>query len=100
MGWGCREHEQGLRKMKMDKLITTNFSVSTLPEEWPSLPISLAAGVPAQEAQRVLSPDSRGSIPRGQGPCITCTVEIALGEGNGTPLQYSCLENPMDGGAW
>ena len=25
---------------------------------------------------------------------------IFLGEGNGTPLQYSCLENPMDGGAW
>ena len=23
-----------------------------------------------------------------------------LREGNGTPLQYSCLENPMDGGAW
>ena len=23
-----------------------------------------------------------------------------LGEGNGTPLQYSCLENPMDRGAW
>ena len=23
-----------------------------------------------------------------------------LGEGNGTPLQYYCLENPMDGGAW
>ena len=22
------------------------------------------------------------------------------GEGNGTALQYSCLENPMDGGAW
>ena len=22
------------------------------------------------------------------------------GEGNGNPLQYSCLENPMDGGAW
>ena len=22
------------------------------------------------------------------------------GEGNGTPLRYSCLENPMDGGAW
>ena len=22
------------------------------------------------------------------------------GEQNGTPLQYSCLENPMDGGAW
>ena len=23
-----------------------------------------------------------------------------LGEGSGHPLQYSCLENPMDGGAW
>ena len=22
------------------------------------------------------------------------------GEGDGTPLQYSCLENPMDGEAW
>ena len=25
---------------------------------------------------------------------------ISVGEGNGTPLQYSYLENPMDGGAW
>ena len=24
----------------------------------------------------------------------------AFGEGTGTPLQYSCLEHPMDGGAW
>ena len=27
-------------------------------------------------------------------------VYIVNGEGNGTPLQCSCLENPMDGGAW
>ena len=27
-------------------------------------------------------------------------MQSKLGEGNGTPLQYSCLENPMDGGAW
>ena len=26
--------------------------------------------------------------------------ERSSGEGNGNPLQYSCLENPMDGGAW
>ena len=26
--------------------------------------------------------------------------EAIFGEGSGTPLQYSCLENPMDGGAW
>ena len=45
-----------------------------------------------------------------------CEIQVILGEGehhtymftwlydiregNGTPLQYSCLENPMDGGAW
>ena len=33
----------------------------------------------------------QGSIP-GSG--------ISPGEGNGNPLQYSCLENPMDRGAW
>ena len=33
--------------------------------------------------------------------CHLLWVLIApVGEGNGTPLQYSCLENPMDGGAW
>ena len=31
---------------------------------------------------------------------FTCLYLHGLGEGNGTPLQYSCLENPMDGGAW
>ena len=25
---------------------------------------------------------------------------VEVGEGNGNPLQYSCLETPMDGGAW
>ena len=27
-------------------------------------------------------------------------LERSPGEGNGNPLQCSCLENPMDGGAW
>ena len=27
-------------------------------------------------------------------------IIVNYGEGNGTPLQYSCLENPMGGGAW
>ena len=30
----------------------------------------------------------------------TREVEEAGREGNGTPLQYFCLENPMDKGAW
>ena len=29
-----------------------------------------------------------------------CHIHIILGEGKGNPLQYSCLENPMDGGSW
>ena len=31
---------------------------------------------------------------------ISIDIVKSFGEGNGTPLQYSCLENPMDGGAW
>ena len=31
---------------------------------------------------------------------IYALVYCIGGEGDGTPLQYSCLENPMDGGAW
>ena len=38
-----------------------------------------------------LSPKTRIQIP--------CTPHFH-GEGNGTPLQHSCLENPLDGGAW
>ena len=31
---------------------------------------------------------------------LCCTAETNAGEGNGNPLQCSCLENPMGGGAW
>ena len=31
---------------------------------------------------------------------IKVALKLIIGEGDGTPLQYSCLENPMDGGAW
>ena len=34
--------------------------------------------------------------------CLLCNTlsRVGSGEGNGTPLQYSCLKNPMRGGAW
>ena len=36
-----------------------------------------------------------------QNSCLELTTHsILVGEGNGTPLQYSYLENLMDGGAW
>ena len=31
---------------------------------------------------------------------IHVSFSILVSEGKGTPLQYSCLENPMNGGAW
>ena len=31
---------------------------------------------------------------------IRGVIAAGYGEGDGNPLQYSCLENPMDGGAW
>ena len=33
------------------------------------------------------------------GACLRPSA-LGIGEGNGTPFQYSCLDNPMDGGAW
>ena len=38
-------------------------------------------------------------IRRGE-PGFWWVLTLDVGEGNGTQLQYSCLENPMDGGAW
>ena len=50
----------------------------------------------AQESSFFFSPLSSSRFLLGYRICL-----IYLdGEGNGTPLQYSCLENPMDRGAW
>ena len=41
-----------------------------------------------------------GLVVVANGLSLLVACRVFLGEGNGTPLQYSCLENPMDGGAW
>ena len=43
-----------------------------------------------------LIPESTGVIKHSTLPKIA----LFFGEGDGTPLQYWCLENPMDRGAW
>ena len=44
---------------------------------------------------------SRATLPlEAPGSSLFCLLQLLVGEGNGTPLQYSCLENPMGGGAW
>ena len=56
------------------------------------------ASAPAAEWVRGLP----RQVPQGRGGAGAGRIlnKVSEGEGNGTPLQYSCLENPMDGGAW
>ena len=54
-------------------------------------------GKPQEEAQQVEKPPE---MQRHRRRRFHRKVGRSPGEGNGSPLQYSCLENPMDGGAW
>ena len=79
---------------------------SIWPESLPMCPTidhrthSLSASL--QHGSRPLCPltESRTLIPRTLRALFILLLCSGTGEGNGTPLQYSCLENPMDGGAW
>ena len=44
--------------------------------------------------------DSKASAHNAGDPGLIPGSGRSSGEGNGNPPQYSCLENPMDGGAW
>ena len=46
------------------------------------------------------SSDGKASAYNAGDPGLIPGSERSPGEGNGNPLQYSCLENPMDGGTW
>ena len=44
--------------------------------------------------------DGKASVYKAGDPSSIPELGRSPGEGNGNPLQYYCLENPMDGGAW
>ena len=44
--------------------------------------------------------DSKASVYNAEDPGSTSGSGRSPGEGNGNPLQYYCLENPMDRGTW
>ena len=46
------------------------------------------------------SSDGKESACNAGDPGLSPGLGRSCGEGNGNPLQYSCLENPIDGGAW
>ena len=68
-------------------------SCSCLPVSWVSSPSPNPLGFPGGSDGKESACNERdpGSIPGWR---------RSSGEGNGNPLQYSCLENPMDRGAW
>ena len=74
----------------MHPLLRAGFPRESLPPLQCLVPLHPGATVKNSPANARDAGDS-GSIPRwGRSP----------GEGNGSPLQYSCLETPVDGGAW
>ena len=67
--------------------------------------VDLIDGVPEElwtEVPDIVQETGIKTIPMGKkcNSSIVFIVFTQVGEGDGTPLQYSCLENPMDGGAW
>ena len=80
-------------------------------EYWSGLPFPSPGDLPdpgIEPRSPALQADTLTSEPPGK-PYSTTKKNVraifhkywhSVGEGSGTPLQYSCLENPMDGGAW
>ena len=72
--------------------------MKSFPERWKletdrSLLYDLLMGFPGVS-------DSRESACNARDPGLIPGLERSPGEGNGSPLQYSCLENSMDRGVW
>ena len=55
----------------------------------------MVKNLPAMQETQVQSLGQEDPLEKG-----IATYSAILGEGNGNPLQYSCLANPMDRGAW
>ena len=56
--------------------------------------------MPNQEKDFSGDSDRKASAYKAGDPGLIPGLGRSPGEGNGNPLQYSCLENPIDGGAW
>ena len=70
-------------------------------KEMPTHSSTLAWKIPwTEEPGRLQSVGSQGVRHDCQTSLPSLTSYFITGEGNGNPLQYSCLENPMDRGAW
>ena len=82
-----------LKQHKIFQKFPTNPSLSA-----PNAPPLLAGMNP--KVSPLLEPKVKASAWNAKDPGSIPELGRSPGEGNGTPLQYSCLENPMEGGAW
>ena len=57
-------------------------------------------GIAVRAGQRAAGSDGKVAACNAGDPGSNPWLGRSPGEGNGNPLQHSCLENPMDGGAW
>ena len=81
----------GLKPLEHDVLFFLYMAEFSLLEFFKSFYIYLCFPGGSEVKASAWNAGDLGSIPElGRSP----------GEGNGNPFQYSCLENPMDGGAW
>ena len=86
------------------------LSSECLPQSFSGHLKSLTQSCPLKSVTHQCVPGGSGGFPGGSdGKTSACSAEDpgsipgsgrSPGEGNGNPLQYSCLENSMDGGAW
>ena len=75
--------------------------VSAVAKAW----VSACSKLASRQRRPLVYFTYRGNKERGPGSRssrvkVWMNLEPVIGEGDGTPLQYSCLENPMDGGSW
>ena len=88
---GDRLREQGHHYTNIGALVTLSEKAMALHSS------TLAWKIPWMEEPG--GPQSMGSLRVGQDSATSLSLSC-IGEGNGNPLQCSCLENPRDGGAW
>ena len=101
------EKEKVMSKRLLPKNESRVYFIQLIPL---TLALTLLPSFPALPGKYQILPILSRDFPGGSdGKASVCNVGDlgsipglgrSLGEGNGNPLQYSCLENPMDRGAW
>ena len=97
--WNCRKRQESIfASLRRPSGLPTESTLVSLQEtEGPSWwRISLQS----RETDFPGGSDGRASVYNAGDPGLSLGLERSPGEENGNPLQYYCLENPMDRGAW